>query len=538
MRLNDLDNASSISRRGFLSGAALGATALAASGMIGCSSGNNAESVKESGANNASEKLEPTEILDCDIAVIGAGISGLACAVQASENGSSVIVLEKGSTAGGNGAGTEGVFAVGSKYQKEQGIDIDPVDIVRTELAESQWRSSGALWYDLVSKSAENIDWLEANGVVFSGVVDNYHVGLHETMHWFDQSLGAISYIPQMQAAAEANGAEFKFETSAVSLLKEEDGSVCGVVAQDSSETVYQINAKAVILASGGIGANADYLAELGWTQDKIDEMMIVCSPSVAGDGYRMAMEAGAKSFLQDAAIQSFQGVRAFGSDSTAPYNSPLNGGNGLCALGPCMWVDQDARRFCDESLAIVFNMAANATACLGNRASYAIFDQAFVESNALEPEDQKILDAAVAGEDPESVYSADSLEALANHFELDVETFNDSIEQYNEFCKMDSDGEFGKDAAFLREISTPPFYIAKMVNNLVVVDGGITTNGRFEALDNDMKAIPGLYAVGLDGAMLWRKVYTQNMPGTVMGNNVNSGRTAANCASEYIQGK
>ena len=67
------------------------------------------------------------------------------------------------------------------------------------------------------------------------------------------------------------------------------------------------------------------------------------------------------------------------------------------------------------------------------------------------------------------------------------------------------------------------------------MVDGGIMTSIHSEVLDDDTLPIPGLYAVGLDGAMLWRNVYTQNMPGTAMANNVNSGRNAANAASSYI---
>ncbi|NLG11260.1 MAG: FAD-dependent oxidoreductase [Coriobacteriaceae bacterium] len=523
-----------ISRRTFMSGAAVGAMTLI--GLSGCSAAKKDEASADSGAK--SEPVAPAtmdEELDCDILVVGAGISGLAAAVQAAEDGNKVIVLEKGSTAGGNGLGTEGVFAVGSEQQQQLGIDIDPVDIIRTELSESQWRSNGAMWYDLVSRSAENLAWLQENGVLFSGVVDNYHVGLFPTMHWFDQNLGALSYVPQMQAAAEKNAAEFYFDTAAKSLIKAEDGSISGAFAEDFDGKVYRINAKAVVLASGGVGANPKLLAEIGWTQEKIDEMMVVCNPNVAGDGYKMAMDVGVKSFLQDAAIQAFQGVHAFGNDSTSPYNSPLNGGNGLCALGPCVWVDQDAKRFCDESLALVFNMAANATACLANRETYAIFDQTFVESCALEPEDQKILDAAVAGSNPDSVFSADNLDDLAEHFKLDVDTFKETLGRYNEFCETGKDGEFGKNASFMQKISSPPFYIAKVVNNLVVIDGGVTTNIRTEALDERLNPIPGLYAVGLDGAMLWRKVYTQNMPGTIMGNNVHSGRTAARNAKEYV---
>ena len=96
-------------------------------------------------------------------------------------------------------------------------------------------------------------------------------------------------------------------------------------------------------------------------------------------------------------------------------------------------------------------------------------------------------------------------------------------------------DGEFGKAQPFLTAIENGPFYIARIDALVVVVDGGIMTNVRSEVLDDASKPIPGLYAVGLDGAMLWRNVYTQNMPGTAMANNINSGRNAANAAAKYI---
>ncbi|WP_350453623.1 FAD-dependent oxidoreductase [Slackia heliotrinireducens] len=521
-----------MNRRKFVAGSAV--AALAAMGLASCAPSGNAESAQDEAPSAPAVELDPNAE-EVDVVVVGAGISGLAACVQAAENGNSVIVLEKGGAAGGNGVGTEGIFAVNSSFQQEQGIQINPSDIVHTELSESQWRSSGALWLDLVSKSADNVAWLQEKGVGFSGVVDNYHVGLFNTMHWWKDNVGAVGYVPPMQAAAEGYGVEFRFNSPAKQLVMA-DGAITGVVVE-GPEGEYQIKAKAVILASGGIGANPEYLKETGWTQEKVDEMMVVCSPSVEGDGYRMAREVGVKSFLANAAIQSFQGVRAFGNDDTVPYNSPLNGGNGLVALGGALWVDQDAHRFCDESIAMVFNMAANATACLGNKENYAIFDQAYIDALGLDDHDQEILDAAVAGSDPESVFSAGSVAELADHFGLDADVLQATVDRYNELVAAGADTDLGKDAAFLAPIAKAPFYIAKIVNNIVVVDGGITTNIRAEALDEDMNPIPGLYAVGLDGAMLWRNVYTQNMPGTAVGNNVNSGRNAANAARDYIAG-
>lgn len=529
--------AAGISRRGFLSGAALGTAALL--GLAGCSQQGTAATTTQSNDQSAAERPSaPTNIaetLECDIAVVGAGISGLSSAVQAAENGNKVIVLEAGGVAGGNGTGTEGVFAVGSVLQRNLGIEISEVDIIRTELEEGQWVTNGALWYDMVHSSAANIDWLIDNGVQFSGNVDNYGAGLYNTMHWFDNDSAMTSYVEPMQAKAEQMGAEFLFQTTATQ-LKQESGTVCGVYAEDDKGNVIEVNAKAVILASGGIGANPDLLCQAGMSQNQVDEMAgSMCSPTVRGDGYTMAMAVGGRDFLRNAAIQGFQMVKAFGTDTTVPYNSPLNGGNGIVGNGLCVWVNQDGRRFNDESLALTFNMAANLGACLGNRESYAIFDQSILDNCGLDEIDRKVVEDALANNDGTSVFSAGTMEELAEHFNLDAATLTETMVRYNEFCTQGFDGEFGKAPAFLTPISTGPFYIARIDALIVVVDGGIMTNIRSEVLDNNTLPIPGLYAVGLDGAMLWRNVYTQNMPGTAMANNVNSGRNAANAAAAFI---
>lgn len=540
----DLENGepalTSLTRRGFMSGAAALGIALAGS-LAGCATESTGpekaskDSTEKAGAGTSTPDTID-ETVDVDVVVVGAGISGLSAAVQASENGNTVLVLEKAAAAGGNGAGTEGIFAVGSSLQKEQNIEIDAVEIIRTELEESQWRSSGALWYDMVSHSADNLDWLQNNGVTFSGIVDNYGSGLFNTMHWWADNAGAVGYVPAMQTAAEANGATFRFATAATSLIIAENGTVAGVYAQDDSGHVLQVNAKAVILASGGIGANTKLLPEAGMPQDALDDMIVMCVPTVSGDGFTMARAAGCKSYLPNASIQSFCAIEGFPMDTEPPY-STLNCGSAIATCGLGIWVDQDAMRFTDESISLTFNVATPAITCMGNRASYVIFTQTLLDSLSTDPADKEYLDAALETTLGRSVFEAESYEQLAELCELDPTILTDTIEMYNGFCTQGFDGQFGKPANFLSPLAEPPFYAAKISNLFIVVDGGIATNIRAEVLNDERMPIPGLYAVGLDGAMLWHNVYTQNMPGTCVANNVHTGRNAANSAKEYIEG-
>jgi fumarate reductase flavoprotein subunit len=541
------DETAWVSRRTFLSGLTVGALTLA--GALSACAPKSTSSSEEGGSgvdgtSNTAENdtLAPpeniVETLETDIVVVGAGISGLAAAVQAAQDGNRVLVLEKGPFAGGNGIGTEGVFAIGSKIQKEQGINITPADIISKELEESQYRGDGSLWLDLCEKSAENIDWLQENGVGFSGIVDNYHTGLFATMHWFEEidgSMGGPSYVEPMVAAAETAGAEFRYEMKASLLIQEAD-KITGLYAENvSTGDFIQVNAKAVVLASGGVGANPELLKKQGWQQRNIDDKITMCVPSVEGDGYKMALAVGCNDYLAYSCDQAFIGIKALGTDSTPPYSSALNGGNGIGGCGPTLWVNQDGRRFNDEGISH-FNMAALEPACRGNRDSYTVFDQATIDAHITDPADLKILNDAVA--DPshsDSIFKADTYEALAKNFGLDVETFVGQVERYNSYCARGQDLDFGKDSQFMVPLTTAPYYMARIQPTFVVIIGGIMTNIRSEVLDEDLTAIPGLYAVGLDGAMMHRNVYTQNMPGSNMGNNVNSGRNAAKSAGTYL---
>lgn len=525
-----------LSRRNFLAGAAT-LSVMGAAALAGC--GKTESGMAETGPTDdgATEDRNIVEVIDCDIVIAGAGISGLACAVQAAQEGLSTVLLEKSGEVGGNGMGTEGVFAVGSHYQKEQGIEIKPSTIVRHELESAQWRLDGSVWMNLVKQSADNIQWLEDNGVEFSGVVDNYHTGVAETMHWFKDATGGANYIPQMTAAAEKLGVDLRTGTPATAIIME-DGVAKGLYARNAQNEDVQINAKAVVLASGGIGGNVDILKQMDiWTPWRLENAMMMCVPTVSGDGYTMAMEAGAKSVLGISSINCFNGIKAFGTDSTPPLSSPYNSAMGPGAGGPVVWVNQDGKRFNDESLAYTENLNAQATAVMSCRESYVIFDQPYFEAITADPEDAASAEQAFTEENKDSVCRADSIEELAENFGVDPAALAETIEGYNAYCAKGEDDDFGKPADFLVPIATPPYYMCRLVNLLVATNGGISTDVNGCVVDENLEPIDGLYAIGMDGIMLWRNVGVQAVPGTATGGGVNFGRNAARHAASRIKG-
>lgn len=534
---------SSISRRKFLAGAAGAGALLGVGALVGCSPTKPDDTEASSPAENATnEPIVPDETLSTDILIVGAGMSGLACAVQAGLEGVPTLVLEKGSTVGGGGIGVEGLFAVGSKLQNEAGIEIEPFEIVQTELEEGQFRADGNQWIDLINKSSDNIDWLSEQGVEFSGQVDNYHTGLYETMHWFKDGRANVGYVDQMWSRAEDLGVEFKFNTGAFSLIID-NGKVVGAYAKDDSNLTVQIDAKAVIIATGGSGSNVELLKKTSWGS-KAENLLIGGVPTVTGDGYLMATEVGGKDFLAESCDLAMPSVLAFsdagpGAGGAEMANAPYNAltMEGPAGGGPFLWVNQDAFRFTNENIAgTMKNMMLTTIPPRAQRTTYSIFDQKradyYLDIGGLTAE---TFERGLTENAYNSFFSAESIEGLAKAVDLDSKTLAATINRYNELCAASHDADFGKDPELMVAIDTPPFYIARLDYSLLVAIGAITTNIRREVLNDDLYPIPGLYATGNDGVMLYRNVYTINMPGTACGNCVNTGRDAAMNAAEYI---
>ena len=279
-----------VTRRAFIGG--MGAIlATGAVAMSGCAPKDDGKQAELSAT--GSDQLEapvPDETLEFDIAVVGAGCSGLAACVQAAESGASVICIEAKSIAGGAAGGVEGLFAVNSQIQKDQNITVSMGEMIRTELEQNQYRNSGLVLRDLVKASGEDIDWLVSKGVRF-GKVDNY-VGFHPIFHWFETGTGAESYIVPMNETAVGEGVEFLFDTHADELICDEGGSVVGLFATKADGTVVQVNTRAVILATGGYAERLDLLAEFGYTEENCIPTTMGCD----GSGHDMAIAVGGAS--------------------------------------------------------------------------------------------------------------------------------------------------------------------------------------------------------------------------------------------------
>lgn len=522
-------------RRSFLKGSLIATAGIAAAGLAGCAPQTPASTLAETGNAEKSDSAPAApenivETVDTELLVIGAGCGGLACAVQGALNGTQVLLLEKGTSTGGNANVSEGMFALGTDRQKELGIELSVPEIINHEMEFAQFRVDGQLWRDFVENSVENYEWCKEQGVEFSGVVNDYG-GLYETMHWFKGDTGAGGYVPQMTARAEELGVEIRCSTPAYRLIQDESGTVVGAYAKNPDGDDIQINAKATVIATGGWGCNEELIQRMGfdttdWMQCGLDNH--------DGDGYTMAMEVGAKDMAPFASQLALNYIPALPRQS---FTHPYNGIGGIASgLNPVVWVNEEAQRFSNECLwkkCIMYQ----ALPAREQKEHYTIFDSAIWHAVTAEVEnaDQE-LEEALEKNTPESIWAADTIEGLAEAVGLDPQALKKTIDEYNGWCEAGiGDQVFGKAAEDMAPISTPPFYIARTRLNFVTNFGGIGTNRKREVITEEGEAIPGLYAAGLDGDMRYRNAYPINCGGTTFAGFLYNGRIAANNAKAYM---
>ncbi|MBR2836217.1 MAG: FAD-dependent oxidoreductase [Coriobacteriales bacterium] len=509
----------SVSRRSFVksaAGCAAAATglALAAPGMA---------------LAEESAELVASEVKEAQVVIIGAGISGLSAAVQCAQNGLGTLVLERAETTGGNGLYANGIFAVGSTPHIESGVEFDTGALIRSVMKDAQNRVDGSLWTDLLEATPANYDWMVENGVTFDGLTNEYIPIPDPTMLWFKDSLAGVGYVPAMEETARSNGAEFVFGARAEQLIMQ-DGKAVGVYARLADDSILQVNADAVIIATGGFAENMELYKEAGWN---VEHALYTGLPGHTGDGYRMAIAAGARSAIKDTASMNRLHIDGMPFYGTATM--------GLTFGGPFLWVNSYGRRFIDENFsadnATSLPFAVNSTKALWSIADQKIVNMALnvdgladVGEITADPRDE--IAAAIEACPSNNIFTADTFEELAQKCGLPADTLLASIESYNALCAAGNDDQFGKDPSMMIPIDEPPYYIYRLDITYIVSIGALDTDHNMQVVNTDGDPIDGLYAIGVDGVRLYRNVYPfigLVGGGTCVAHCVNSGRVAAN---------
>lgn len=223
---------------------------------------------------------------DADVVVVGAGAGGTVAAVSAVEGGLKTIMIEKNAFPGGAGLFMEGSFGVQTPYTKAKGMKWTTTDAFNAMASYHHWRINAPLVKAFVELSGDTIQWVEDHGVKWKEVKTAWRDKAEQTWHIYPY---AGSLPKTMVELFKKEGGTLLLNTPGEKLITK-DGKVTGVIAKDTKtgEKV-TINAKNVILATGGYSFNAKMVKDLTGI-----EMTPVGTPGRTGDGINMAFEVGA----------------------------------------------------------------------------------------------------------------------------------------------------------------------------------------------------------------------------------------------------
>jgi len=475
--------------------------------------------------------------LEADIVVIGAGSAGLSAGIQAAQEGADVIVFEKMPMTGGTSQFAEGVFGMNSSVQKARGISFDENELFRNAMEFTHWKSNARLVRTFMNKSGETIDWLLEQGLHISEV-KAVVPGEPATWHVFE-GRGAALTAKLTENLKGMDNVRLFISTPVTKLLMSKDGKVKGVEAENEDGETIRVNAKAVIIATGGFANNVEMMKEYTGFGEELNP---VGNAHKTGDGINMALSAG--SGLEGISTVQLFGPLAKGMGFTSP--------TGLMSRQPTsIWVASDGRRFCDEGIAWNFSYSGNAQSTVQDQVLYSIFDEKAMRymieegvvmgagdfvltGTPLVPLPADMEKAREAG----ILFEADSIGELAEKTGLDKTALEETLKEYNGFCEKGRDDLFAKNENYLWPINSGKYYAVLCENNFIGTIGGIRIDEKMQVLNNDYKSIPGLYAGGSCAGGMYGDTYNLITAGGTFGFAVNSGRIAAESAASYLSGE
>ena len=452
--------------------------------------------------------------LEADVAVIGAGISGLAAAVRCAQKGLSVVVAEKSAADEPHGeyigvvpAGTDRMRFAG-EWLKASGSRVNE-DLLRLYID----RSAAALDW-LVSLGGGSVEAVPCEDTYKNPGISGYPGDY--VLRRGDASGGALILSLLEDALAKAGG-QLVRPVRALQLEKDAAGRVVSFVGAAADGTLCRfVGKKAVILAAGDCGRDEEMLAALspvslraGTNRARGD-----------GDGQKMAYWAGAE-------LDGLYWAPDLDCGAFGPYTFFFTA------------VNRDGRRFMNEDTSV----QAKARHCMnqagGDRAFTICDDKWFDELRAaldyvggptVRPEGaftRESVEAACG----QYLFRADSLEELAGLIGVPADALSRTAARVNELAAQGEDTDYGKRPQLLTTIEKPPFYAFQWGPSLRRCLGGAVVDTAMRVQTPDDEPIPGLYAVGTCAGGL----YAVGYPPLLRGSGFGSALTFALAAADAI---
>ena len=500
-----------------VSGATITSTAIkeAAAAAL-TAAGLNPDDYKTAVENDASAE---DSTVDADVVVVGAGGAGMTAAITAAAEGKTVVILESQSMVGGNSVrATGGMNAGKTVYQDENefgesaGVektlktaaekyaDNETITALAKTVSE-QWAAYQAnptgyfdsvelmeldtmiggkgindpeLVETLCANSADAIDWLDEHGITLHNVSSFGGASvkrIHRPVNAEGKTVSVGSYmIPLLQENCEKAGVKMMLDTTATEILTDANGAAVGVKATGASGETVTVNAKAVVLASGGFGANLDMVVKY---KPELKGFMTTNAPGIQGQGIEMAEAIGAATVDMDQ-IQIHPTVEA---NTAALITEGLRGDGAIL-------INEEGQRFIDE----VGTRDVVSAAEIAQTGSYSwlVVDQAMADASSV------IQGYIKKG----YTVTGATYEELGKAMGVDAAAFAETMEKWNGYVEAKNDPDFGR-TSFANPLNTAPYYAVKVTAGVHHTMGGLKINANTEVLNEKGEVIPGLFAAG-----------------------------------------
>ena len=500
-----------------VSGATITSTAIkeAAAAAL-TAAGLNPDDYKTAVENNATAE---DSTVDADVVVVGAGGAGMTAAITAAAEGKSVVILESQSMVGGNSVrATGGMNAGKTVYQDENefgesaGVektlktaaekyaDNETITALAKTVSE-QWAAYQAnptgyfdsvelmeldtmiggkgindpeLVETLCANSADAIDWLDEHGITLHNVSSFGGASvkrIHRPVNAEGKTVSVGSYmIPLLEENCEKAGVKMMLDTTATEILTDANGAAVGVKATGASGETVTVNAKAVVLATGGFGANLDMVVKY---KPELKGFMTTNAPGIQGQGIEMAQAIGAATVDMDQ-IQIHPTVEA---NTAALITEGLRGDGAIL-------INEEGQRFIDE----VGTRDVVSAAEIAQTGSYSwlVVDQAMADASSV------IQGYIKKG----YTVTGSTYEELGKAMGVDAAAFAETMEKWNGYVEAKNDPDFGR-TSFANPLNTAPYYAVKVTAGVHHTMGGLKINANTEVLNEKGEVIPGLFAAG-----------------------------------------
>ena len=457
--------------------------------------------------------------VDADVVVVGAGGAGMTAAITAAAEGKSVVILESQSMVGGNSVrATGGMNAGKTVYQDENefgesaGVektlktaaekyaDNETITALAKTVSE-QWAAYQAnptgyfdsvelmeldtmiggkgindpeLVETLCANSADAIDWLDEHGITLHNVSSFGGASvkrIHRPVNAEGKTVSVGSYmIPLLQENCEKAGVKMMLDTTATEILTDANGAAVGVKATGASGETVTVNAKAVVLATGGFGANLDMVVKY---KPELKGFMTTNAPGIQGQGIEMAQAIGAATVDMDQ-IQIHPTVEA---NTAALITEGLRGDGAIL-------INEEGQRFIDE----VGTRDVVSAAEIAQTGSYSwlVVDQAMADASSV------IQGYIKKG----YTVTGATYEELGKAMGVDAAAFAETMEKWNGYVEAKNDPDFGR-TSFANPLNTAPYYAVKVTAGVHHTMGGLKIKTNTEVLNENGEVIPGLFAAG-----------------------------------------